>query len=89
MVRVGMLFYSFVACLYLYRPKFVGVENYKLHIESCRFGGIRRRLTGIEYACGLMWYYLSFYWDWVFIHRIGNYKQISSKERVIYKLKKK
>ena len=44
---------------------------------------------GIEYACGLMWYYLSFYWDWVFIHRIGNYKQISSKERVIYKLKKK
>ena len=35
-----------------------------------------------------MWHYLSFYWDWVFIHRIGNYKQISNKERVIYKLKK-
>ena len=88
MVGVGMLFYSFVACFYLYRPKFVGVANYKLHIASCRFGGFRRRLAGIEYACGLMWHYLSFYWDWVFIHRIGNYKQISNKERVIYKLKK-
>ena len=28
---------------YLYRPKFVGVANYKLHIASCRFGGFRRR----------------------------------------------
>ena len=43
MVGVGMLFYSFVACFYLYRPKFVGVANYKLHIASCRFGGFRRR----------------------------------------------
>ena len=34
MVGVGILFYSFVACFYLYRPKFVEVT--KLQTSYCK-----------------------------------------------------
>lgn len=33
----------FVVCLYQYRPKSIGLANYKLHIASCQFRRLHRR----------------------------------------------
>ena len=41
--KAGMLLCSYVACLYLYRPKSIGLAIYKLHIGSCQFRGLHWR----------------------------------------------
>ncbi|EXZ94828.1 putative transmembrane protein [Bacteroides fragilis str. Korea 419] len=38
-----MLLYSFVACLYLFRPTSIGLANNQSVIASGQFGRLRRR----------------------------------------------
>ena len=58
MVGVGMLLYSFVACFYLYRPKFVGVANYNFILQAVGlegFEGDEQGLNMLAVLCGIIY----------------------------------
>ena len=75
-----MLLFGLECCVisdivtYIQFPTSIGLANNQSVIASSQFGRLRRRWTRIEYACSLMRYDLSAYWDWVFIHWIEIYK---------------
>ena len=56
MVGVGMLFYSFVACFYLYRPKFVICHSNKLWSVGLEgFEGDEQGLNMLAVLCGIIY----------------------------------
>ena len=54
MVGVGMLFYSFVACFYLYRPK--SITNFILQAVGLEgFEGDEQGLNMLAVLCGIIY----------------------------------